>query len=205
MGSALQGSDSVSGGTAPLKSHGPCHPEQKLSPTCGNALPEPCGCSCAAMAIISSGSVLGQREPSDTSFPAPQGILLQETQSVAGEVCWEQMRLSIPCAPVPHLLAKNCSLVLLCRSHEHLCAHSQLIVLRNGIWSLFVPFPRVMGCRTPAHSSINPASSLNCSSFNKTHSRFYLKSSLQMALRAVFGLCLLWQQVMDRAGPALSL
>lgn len=34
--------------------------------------------------------------------------------------------------------------------------------------------------------------------FNKRHSwGFILKLSLQMALRALFGLCLLWQQVTD--------
>lgn len=96
MGSALQGSDLVSsGGTAPLKALGPCHLGKKLffTSTCGNALPEPRACGCAAMVIISAGSVQGQREPSEhqcTSFPVPQDILLQETQGVAGEVCWEQ-------------------------------------------------------------------------------------------------------------------
>lgn len=106
----------------------------------------------------------------------------------------------------PTLLWKNCSA---CLVQEHLCARSQLCAEQGvgfvPVLSLFVPFPRVTGCRTPAHGSINPPSSLSCSSFNKRHSRFYLKSSLQMALMALFGLCLLWQQVMDRAGAALSL
>lgn len=70
MGSALQGSGLLSSrGTAPLKALGPCHLGKKLFFTSarGNALPEPCACGCAAMAIISAGSVQGQREPSDTA------------------------------------------------------------------------------------------------------------------------------------------
>lgn len=96
MGSALQSSDLVSsGGTAPLKAFGPCHLGKMLffTATCGNALPEPRACGCAAMVIISAGSVQGQREPSATSVPPSlfhREFLLRETQGVAGEVCWEQ-------------------------------------------------------------------------------------------------------------------
>lgn len=116
MGSALQGSDLVSsGGTAPLKALGPCHLGKKLffTSTCGNALPEPRARGCAAMVIISAGSVQGQREPSDTSVPPS---LFHRTFYCKNHKVWlgrcagnRERSLGIPYAPVPHLLGKNCS------------------------------------------------------------------------------------------------
>lgn len=111
MGSALWSSDLVSsGGTAPLKAFGPCHLGKKLffTATCGNALPEPRACGCAAVVIISAGSVQGQREPSATSVPP--SLFHREFYCEKHKV-WlgrcvgnRELRLGIPHAPVPHLL-----------------------------------------------------------------------------------------------------
>lgn len=63
-----------------------------------------------------------------------------------------EVKLSLPRAPVPHGcgVKELLLLPLFCRSHHHLCACSQLIMLSRG-WDLVLgcdPLPGVMGCST---------------------------------------------------------